>query len=76
VEKFSAEFLEVLVSRSILDGPEDKPEVEGPSLAELADMLFTVFSAVRDVEDKLDVLLEAVGALQGHEGSSSDFRGL
>lgn len=71
------DFLEVLVSRSILDGPEDEPVVsEGPSLAELADMLFTVFSAVRDVEDKLDVLLEAVGGLQGQEGSPSDLRGL
>jgi len=39
-------------------------------------MLFTVFSAVRDVEDKLDVLLEAVGALQGQEGSQSDLRGV
>lgn len=65
------------MSRSILDGPEDQPVVaEGPSLAELADMLFTVFSAVRDVEDKLDVLLEAVGGLQGQEGSPSDLRGL
>lgn len=65
------------MSRSILDGPEDQPVVvEGPSLSELADMLFTVFSAVRDVEDKLDVLLEAVGALQGREGSSTDLRGL
>ena len=64
------------MSRSILDEPVDEPVVEGPSLAELADMLFTVFSAVRDVEDKLDVLLEAVGALQGREGSQSDLRGL
>lgn len=65
------------MSRSILDGPEDLPVVaEGPSLAELADMLFTVFSAVRDVEDKVDVLLEAVGALQGQEGSQTDLRGL
>jgi hypothetical protein len=63
------------MSRSILDEPEERP-VEGPSLAELADMLFTVFSAVRDVEDKLDVLLEAVGALQGQDGSQSDLRGL
>lgn len=64
------------MSRSILDGPEDQPVVVDVSLAELADMLFTVFSAVRDVEDKVDVLLEAVGALQGQEGSQSDLRGL
>ncbi len=64
------------MSRSILDGPEDLPVVVDVSLAELADMLFTVFSAVRDVEDKVDVLLEAVGALQGQEGSQSDLRGL
>ena len=65
------------MSRSILDGPEDQqPVVEGPSLAELADMLFTVFSAVRDVEDKVDVLLEAVGALQGQEAAPGDLRGL
>jgi hypothetical protein len=63
------------MSRSILDEPEERP-VEGPSLAELADMLFTVFSAVRDVEDKLDVLLEAVGGLQGQDGSPTDLRGL
>jgi hypothetical protein len=70
-------FLEVLVSRSILDGPEDVVPAaqEGPSLAELADMLFTVFSAVRDVEDKVDVLLEAVGGLQGQE-EPRDLRGL
>ena len=63
------------MSRSIMDEPEEKP-VEGPSLTELADMLFTVFSAVKDVEDKLDVLLVAVGGLQPDEGSPTDLRGL
>ena len=63
------------MSRSIMDDPEEKP-VEGPSLTELADMLFTVFSAVRDVEDKLDVLLSSVGALDVPEDSPSDLRGL
>ncbi len=57
------------MSRSILDGPEDQvPVVEGPSLAEVADMLFTVFSAVRDVEDKVDVLVGGGWGFAGPRG--------
>lgn len=65
------------MSRSILDGPEEvAPAQEGPSLSELADMLFTVFSAVRDVEDKVDVLLSAVSSMQGDPDAPTDVRGL
>lgn len=41
------------MSRSILDLPEpERPEEGELTLSDIADMLFTVFSAVRDLEDR------------------------
>jgi hypothetical protein len=60
LENFFLYFLEVLtLVKSIVDEP--TPIEPEPTLKELADMLFLVFLAVKDLEVKVDGLLEERG---------------
>jgi hypothetical protein len=43
-----------MVSRSISDAPDEVVESKDLSLEDVGDMLFLVFSAVKDLEAKLD----------------------
>jgi hypothetical protein len=69
VEKFSAVFLEVFeMARSISDLPEEPEKPDQVTMEKLADMLYNVFLAMKDIEKKVDENTETVKEIKRING--------